>query len=208
MPSTKFWPLLKEAWGTSTIALKSSPVLPDVTEKQIWEAIQRASEEHLNGTTRVQVVYALGEGAKIEHPQWILPSQTDADLDSYLLRVDKQSNGLPWSCAFSGLHRLSMPLWDQAAYFAREVKDKIGSTPIGRTDVDIFIGRYNATNVGIHQDFAHNLSFTIRGPKRLVTWPPQDTDKLPIHSTHYREQRKFAEVLTGVAGGFTYFPPD
>ncbi|KQU51505.1 hypothetical protein ASG84_25750 [Rhodococcus sp. Leaf278] len=103
---------------------------------------------------------------------------------------------------------MSVPLWDRAAELASHVEDHLGVVPIGRTDVDVFIGRYKSTKAGIHQDFAHNLSLTLRGPKRLVTWPPDCADLLPARSAEYEHLLDKAVVLNGKPGGVTYLPPD
>lgn len=205
MHETDYWNALRNAWNTSSLEIPSTPVTLAVAEEDVWATLVQAADGAVPGLS--STTYLQGVGVAEDLP-WILPSPADDSLDDYLDRVEGRASGREWSCAFSGLHRVSAAMWDRAASTAAQLEDRLDARPVGRTDVDVFMGRYTATRVGIHQDFAHNLSYTLRGPKRLITWGPELEPLLPVHSTSYQHVLDQAVVLNGRPDGFTYFPPE
>jgi hypothetical protein len=211
MDIESFWDSMRDVWFVRPLEVNgTSPLAIEVSEDDLWQAVVAASERcgRQSGAGGVTYSMSLAGSPTASTPEWVMPQRADKTLDDYLGRVDNAASGSDWSCAFSGLQWVSAPLWDRAAQISEDLYREIGARPCGRSDVDIFMGHYQSTKVGVHQDFAHNMSFTLRGPKRLLTWPSSMSESIPERSEGYDSIRDRAVVLSGSEGGMTYFPPE
>ncbi|MGF6884630.1 hypothetical protein ABIA39_007190 [Nocardia sp. GAS34] len=208
MDQSELWATLRTRWGRRPLEVIESPLAVGVDESLIWKALVDGAsnrERYPDFTLRVTLD---NHPLAIDAEAAYLPVESDTGLDGYLKRIDDQSGSSPWSVAASGIHTVSSALWDRARDFANDVRHELGVQPLGHVDMDIFMGHYQSTSVGIHQDFAHNFSFTLRGPKYLLTWPSKMGNKIPKRTLNYDSIRESATVLHGVPGGMTYFPSD
>jgi hypothetical protein len=206
MNRSELWAKLRAHWDRWPLEVLKSPLTIEVDDSDIWNAMVEGTTHpdlYSDFTLRVTVD---DKPLALDADTRYLPAESDVGLDEYLKRLDELSGSSPWSVAASGIHAISTVLWDRTRDFAEEVRRELGVRPLGHVDMDIFMGRYQSTSVGIHQDFAHNFSFTLRGPKYLLTWPPEMSDEIPMRTLDYDSVRASSTVLRGVPGGMTYFP--
>ena len=64
-------------------------------------------------------------------------------------------------------------IWERAVEVIRPALKLQGGLPAGGMMLDLFYGKYRSTPTGIHLDSSDNLAFVVRGPKRLMFWPPE-----------------------------------
>ncbi|MEU4887844.1 MULTISPECIES: hypothetical protein [Streptomyces] len=195
-------------WERRPLCLPESPIQLMIGEAELLRALVRAADgtdrHRKAGMPRI-VVTVDGRTQPIDVRPF-LPSSADGSLDEYLTRVDEAARGHDWSVAVSGLHAVSAPMWDRAKRLSDDVHRYTGSRVAGRVDMDTFIGRYAATNVGVHVDHAGNFGFTVRGRKTLLTWPPDLAAQVPQHTADYAPARHLSAPLVGTPGALTYFP--
>ena len=132
----------------------------------------------------------------------------EADLDTYLSRVESQNSSNEWSIAYFGLHGASSEVWDSAKIFIKKLSTELGYRPGGRVDVDCFIGRYSSTPSGVHVDDAHNFGFTLRPGKKMYTWEAKHEHVKWLKSPAYDQYKNDSIPLANDPGFVCYFPHD
>ncbi|NGO74501.1 hypothetical protein G6045_02205 [Streptomyces sp. YC504] len=206
-----FWKeFASRTWERQPLSLTSSPVQLELGDEELMRALTTAADPAARpkGSGLPRILVSVDGRTQPIDTRPFLPLPEDRTLDGYLARVDRRMRDHDWSVAVSGLHAVDAELWDRAKRLADDVYRYTGSPLAGRVDIDTFIGRYASTNVGVHVDHAGNFGFTLRGRKTLLTWPPERAEQVPQHTADYGAARELADVLVGVPGALTYFPPE
>ncbi|MEU6378568.1 hypothetical protein [Streptomyces sp. NPDC046909] len=197
-------------WEQRPLSLPDAPLRLDVDGAELLRALALAADKNNRpkGSALPRVVVTVDGRTQPIDTRPFLPLPGDDTLDAYTARVDELMRDHEWAVAVSGLHAVDAPLWDRAKRLSDDVYRATGTRVAGRVDIDTFIGRYTSTNVGVHVDHAGNFGFTLRGRKVLLTWPPEQAERVPQHTADYASARDFADVLVGEPGALTYFPSE
>lgn len=142
-------------------------------------------------------------------PSFIVPDACDKEFTNYLQRVDKGYEGRQWSLCVFRLHQASESLWRMAGSFLAGLYAELRALPSGAVDVDIFLGRYVATPVGVHTDHAANFMLSVHGEKRMALWDPAELPERPENRTPtggMQFDRSMARVFTATTNNIVYMP--
>ncbi|KGQ65974.1 hypothetical protein IO49_06790 [Gallibacterium anatis] len=126
-------------------------------------------------------------------------------LDDYIFRLENSFTN-SWCIAYFGLHTISSSIWDKIRDFSKKLNNNLINRPLGRIDIDCFIGRYNSTHTGIHVDHAHNFSFTMRDGKKMYTWDPLHKNINHIKYPEYNKYKNDSIILHNNKDRVCYFP--
>lgn len=132
----------------------------------------------------------------------------DADMDTYIQRIETKMAGRFWNTAYFGLPAVNAEFWDFAKAFADLVAQALGHRPGGRVDIDCFVGRYEWTHTGAHVDYADNFAFTVRPGKVMLTWPSSVSGVGGAKWPEYNTFRDQSTPLKNLPDRIAYFPYD
>jgi hypothetical protein len=144
----------------------------DVEEGLVFAALRHACAAHLAGDRRVMLqAYGPGDpGEDADRCAWLrafVPGPHDAGFDAWAVRHTP-----PFLLHVSHLHQFHPALRNAVDAVAHSVFPRVG-LPDGRMWVDCYAGDYGLTPFGVHIDGNSNLTFAIRGTKRLLLWEPE-----------------------------------
>ncbi len=143
-----------------------------VDEALVFAALRNACGAHLGGDRRVMLqAYGAGDpGEDADRRAWLrafVPGPGDASFDAWAARHTP-----PFLLHVSHLHQFHPALRAAVDDVAHAVFPRVG-LPDGRVWVDCYAGDYGLTPFGVHIDGNSNLTFAIRGTKKLLLWEPE-----------------------------------
>jgi len=211
-PSSGFWAhFIKHHWNREPLIIKNPFSPPITTTEDVFVALRKVAEEFEIDGARVQCRLYRGEdgflleGSRLRR---YFPAVTDRSMSDYAKRIKTKLKG----------ERFGLVLHDFQAYDAqfylrtREFLNGLAAQlPVHWTAMTgLFIGNYEQTPFGIHQDPANVFDFIIKGVKRIYLWP-EDYFRDPfdkLRDENFAVLRKDATILEGEAGDILCWPPN
>jgi hypothetical protein len=199
-----------DIWRREAAELATCPVGPPV------EALPACLNEFLKSARGTSKSPSHAEAVTVVDGRRVDPIDTsqmfdpavDADLESYIQRIEKKMDGRFWNTACFGLPAVDPDFWDFAQEFANLLARVLGHRPGGRVDIDCFVGRYEWTHTGVHVDYADNFAFTARPGKVMLTWPASVAAVSGAKWPEYDAFRSESTPLKNLPDRIAYFPYD
>jgi hypothetical protein len=182
---------------------------PLATEAAVLETLKRWADAARRGQAGVDIE---------QIDRHALPHADDRTLDQCINRLERNWTG-DWYAYINDVQRYDGDLWERAVEILLPAIRRQG-LPAGGFKMELFFGKYGATPTGIHLDTSDNLAFILRGPKRMLFWPPgrfPSLRKIPANDAPQQEQaltrdyaahRADAIELVGETGDVFYWPKE
>jgi hypothetical protein len=205
-----FWKTLEPAWNVRPMLIKRPFSKPFVDPQEFLGFLQRWGDEGRNGQRMIGVHMIDAD---------VLPRGEDDTLEAFERRIADRWPRDWYLYLSDGVQQYDGSIWERAIQIIKPALRRQGGLPAGGMMLDLFYGKYKATPTGIHLDSSDNLAFVVRGPKRLIFWPPDRfTVKLsspPQNPSHqqsltgkYGDYLDGATVIDGEAGDVIYWPKE
>lgn len=205
-----FWQTIAPAWNSQPLLIKRPFSKPFVSESEFLGFLQRWAQEGRDGRRMIGVHLVDAD---------VLPSPEDRSLEAFETRIADRWPKDWYLYLSDGVQGYDGGIWERAIEVIRPALKRQGGLPAGGMMLDLFYGKYRSTPTGIHLDSSDNLAFVVRGPKRLLFWPPERfTVKFaspPINPSHqqaltgrWAEHLGDATVIDADAGDVIYWPKE
>jgi 50S ribosomal protein L16 3-hydroxylase len=197
--------------ATTPLLIKQPFASPLATEGSVLRALQRWAEDVREGRA------VAPESEYIERR--VLPEPEDETLDDCVARIERVWTR-DWFAYINDVHRYDGDFWSRAVEILLPEITRVGALPAGGFKMELFFGKYRTTPSGIHLDSADNFAFIVRGPKRMLFWPPDrfqtrvyiPSPKAPTQQLalirRYEDHLGDALVIEADAGDVIYWPKD
>jgi hypothetical protein len=205
-----FWQTIAPAWNRQPLLIKRPFSRPFVSESEFLGFLQRWAQEGRDGRRMIGVHLVDAD---------VLPSADDRSLEAFEQRIADRWPKDWYLYLSDGVQGYDGGIWERAIEVIRPALKREGGLPAGGMMLDLFYGKYRSTPTGIHLDSSDNLAFIVRGPKRLLFWPPErfavKFASPPINPSHqqaltgrWAEHLGDATVIDAEAGDVIYWPKE
>ncbi|PGM47115.1 cupin-like domain-containing protein [Bacillus thuringiensis] len=201
---------LEEYWEYSPIVVKKLFEEPIVNEEDIFNAMLLSGND---GNKRLWINNKL-----INNVKSYLPFSEDKNIDNYIQRISGTSSQDEVTYSQVGMQNYMPIVWENIKGWVKRIISKVG-LPTNTVDIDIFLGRYSSTPIGIHTDQASTFMHVVHGTKRMLVWPPDyfknknvkiigSELRKTIVDCNINDYIQDAIVLEGTPGDTLYWPSD
>lgn len=209
LPS-RFWVnFVKHHWNRHPLVIKNPFPASVSTTEEMFVALRNAADEFAKNGAQVRWRFYKGDdgfmlkGSKLSG---YIPRRTDQSLSSYAKRINSKLKGERFGLVLPELQEYHPQFYLRTREFlsglAAQVRMRWRAMP------GLFVGNYEQTPFGIHQDPANVFDFIIEGGKRIYLWPEDyfrdSFDKL--RDSDFAKLRRDATVLEGKTGDVLYWP--
>ena len=209
-PSSGFWAnFIKRNWGRKPLVIKNPFSVPMSTTEESFLALRNAWDKFEQAGAQVQWKFYKGddgfmlEGYKISG---YVPGTSDQSLDDYAKRIDTKLKGERFGLVLHDLQAYHPQFYLRMREFlsglATQVRVRWRAMP------GLFVGNYEQTPFGIHQDPANVFAFVIEGRRRIYLWPEgyfrDSFDR--VRASDFAKLRRDATILEGEPGDVLYWP--
>jgi len=211
-PSSGFWAhFIKHHWNREPLIIKNPFSPPITTTEEVFVALRKVAAEFEIDGARVQCrLYRdedgfLLKGAKLRR---YFPAATDRSISAYTKRIKAKLKGERFGLILHEFQTHDAQFYLRTREFLSGLAAQL---PEHWTSlIGLFIGNYEQTPFGIHQDPANVFDFIVKGVKRIYIWP-EDYFRDPFDKlldSDFAVLRKDAMILEGEAGDILCWPPN
>jgi len=203
---TSFWEdFVRSQWKQGPVLLPQVFPEPLASVQEITSILRHTADAYRRRVLRTNMSLYVNRGkleADIEH---YLITSGDSTFAEYCERIDRDPLVKEFTLSLFGCQVYHPALWARTRTFLEGLYAQTGYV-IGHADVDIFVGNYRRTPVGIHRDAASNFSFVVHGKKEMMFWPPEAISRDP----HSCADRNFpgSTPIQGSRGDIIFWPFD
>jgi ribosomal protein L16 Arg81 hydroxylase len=209
-PSSAFWAnFVKHHWDRKPLIIKHPFSVPMSTTEESFSALRNAADKFEKDGADVKWKFYKGddgfmlEGYKIGG---YVPRPSDQSLDDYAKRISPKLKGESFGLVLHDLQEYHPQFYLRMREFlsglAAQVRVRWRAMP------GLFVGNYDQTPFGIHQDPANVFAFIIEGRRRIYLWPEEyfcdSLDK--ARNSDFAKLRRDATILDGEPGDVLYWP--
>lgn len=205
-----FWEKVQPAWNRQPLLIKRPFSKPFVDETEFLGFLQRWAQEGRDGRRMIGVHLLDAD---------VLPRPEDRTLEAFEQRIADRWPKDWYLYLSDGVQGYDGAVWERAVEVIRPALRLQGGLPAGGMMLDLFYGKYRSTPTGIHLDSSDNLAFVVRGPKRLMFWPPESFAvkfaSPPVNPSHqqaltgrFAEHAASATIIDADAGDVIYWPKE
>jgi 50S ribosomal protein L16 3-hydroxylase len=202
----EFWrAFTKSYWNRKPVLIRAPFPKPIATPDDVFRGVV-ATRRRL-GSERDDLDLSL-EGRKIvlDLDRW-LPCAKDLSLTGYQSRLKR--DGVPGQLAMlvnEFQSELGWTFYDRIRQFLHGLYEIVGVP--ARAEVDLFMGNYKRTPLGVHRDEAHVFVFVVEGRKQFRLWPKQAFQSISHRygPGPYTKYMKGSICLTGDPGDILFWP--
>jgi len=217
---SRFWPdFLARFWNKGPGVLRRPFPNPPATMNEIFTGMRTLTRRLEKNDFRIPSRFFLegklvtGPAANIFHAR-----ETDVDLAGYIRRLEKDVPG-EYGFAITNFQALEPYIWARFTGLLADLYKHLGF-PLGRVLVDVFIGNYTRSFLGLHKDSQDVITFVVSGRKKFLVWPYETFADVPgvqrnsqnrqvnISTHEYTSKIAKATVLEGEPGDVLYWPRD
>jgi hypothetical protein len=169
LPPADAWEYqLSASWEQEPALLRSPRVL--IEEKQVFEYLCNLGRDFSAGRTGEQHVYLALDPGEMAVSAEAFPKLSDESIRGYAARTMELGN----SHSFLLYIRNAQV---RAPRLSAEVENLLAPVWISgcrwkRVELEIYVGRYDWTPIGVHRERCSNVHHVIRGTKEMLTWAP------------------------------------
>jgi 50S ribosomal protein L16 3-hydroxylase len=208
--STSFWDrFVDHQWTREALLIKNPFPTSMSTSDEILVALQKTAADFEVNSAHVKWNFYRGddgfqlEGSKLRR---YVPNASDQSIAGYVKRIEPLLKGECFGLVLHELQEYHPEFYLRTREFLSDLAARVSGH--WRAMTGLFIGNYELTPFGIHQDPANVFDFIIEGRKRIYIWPEDyfcdSFDKL--HDSDFATLRRDATVLEGEAGDILYWP--
>ena len=208
-PSANFWAnFVKDHWGRKPLVIKNPFSLPVSTTEETFKALRNARDKFEKDGAHVKWQFYKGDGFMLEGYKisGYVPSMGDQSLDDYAKRINTKLKGECFGLVLHDLQEYHPQFYLRMREFlsglAAQVRVRWRALP------GLFIGNYEHTPFGIHQDPANVFAFIIEGRRRICLWPEEyfRNPSERVGDSDFAKLRRDATILEGEPGDVLYWP--
>lgn len=209
-PSSAFWAnFVKRHWDRKPLVIKNPFSVPVSTTEEAFVALRNAADKFEKDGAHVKWRFYKGdegfmlEGSKLSG---YVPSMSDQSLSDYGKRINAKLKGECFGLLLPEMQEYHPQFYLRTREFisglAAQVRLRWRLLP------GLFVGNYEQTPFGIHQDPANIFDFIIGGGKRIYLWPEKyfrnSFDR--VRNSDFAKLRRDATILEGEPGDVLYWP--
>ncbi|HSQ18884.1 MAG TPA: cupin domain-containing protein [Blastocatellia bacterium] len=209
-PSSSFWTnFVKRHWNRKPLVIKNPFSVPVSTTEETFAALRKASDAFEKDGAHVKWRFYKGddgfmlEGSKLAG---YVPSRSDQSLSDYAKRINAKLKRESFGLVLHELQEYHPQFYLRTREFLSGLAAQVRVR--WRVMPGLFVGNYEQTPFGIHQDPANVFDFIIEGGKRIYLWPEDyfrdSFDRL--RDSDFATLRRDATVLEGEPGDVLYWP--
>lgn len=139
----------------------------------------------------------------------LYPRESDKSFTGYHERVSRMLNGEKYCLMINFLEVFSYDLWNLGREFLHGLYEKTGFNKLG-TFCTLFIGDYDKTPFGVHQDMQSVFHIPLIGKKAMRLWPVEYVKTHPgiAGIVDYKEYVQDSVKIEAGPGGMIYWPSE
>ena len=199
--------LVEHHWEQKPLLIKQPFAGPLATAAELFQALVKAGDQFRAGdrsvTLRFYIEHALLQAEIGKHA----PQSSDLSLKGYAQRLAPNLAGRGFALVLNDLQVYDARLWLRLREFLRGLYEFIG-LPADTVAADVWLGNYDKTPAGVHQDRASNFMFVIEGHRRMHLWPDEFFREMKPtdYALDYEPYLDEAITLEGEPGDLAYWP--
>jgi 50S ribosomal protein L16 3-hydroxylase len=136
-----------------------------------------------------------------------LPRHGDRALRGYLARLQSELRGRCMGLVINNVQLASFALWSELGAWLSGLY-RLAAMPAYGVEAGIFLGNYDSTPFGVHQDRVGVLMLMLDGHKQMHLWPPDALTPADVqrHGFSYAQLLPRATTLRAAEGDLLYWP--
>jgi len=205
-PKDGFWrTFTRTHWGRKPTVIRAPFSQPIVTPAEVFRGVV-ATRKRLRELTDSVDLRIDGTRVVLELERW-LPRAGDKSLEGYQARLKRAGTGGQLALLVNDFQEeLGCAFYDRVRQFLRGLYELTGVPP--RAEVDLFLGNYQRTPLGVHRDEAEVFCFVVEGKKRFRLWPREAlrSSSARYGPGPYDRQLKHSFCLEGGPGDILFWP--
>ncbi len=176
-----------------------------VAEGAVWRALVRACEMRPRDNPRPLMRLFL-DNVETCDPR-LLPRRRDRALAGYLSRLRSELKGRRVGLVINNLQLASFELWSQLGDLLSGLY-RAGPMPAYGVEAGLFLGNYETTPFGVHQDRVGVIMLMLAGDKRMRIWPPRALSTADVQQGRCARAPLLAcaATLSATEGDIVYWP--
>ncbi|WP_437506168.1 carbamoyltransferase C-terminal domain-containing protein [Sorangium sp. So ce1099] len=158
------------AWGQRPAVLRGIPADLLPSEADAFRALLAACDEFRAQSDFPRIRVSVDGGFLLAGMDEQLPRAEDGSFDGYEARLRTWLKGRSFLLTLNDLPAHDAGFFRRARRFLGGFYRHVGLPPGGML-INLWVGMYDRTPVGIHTDHADTFSALLRGSKRMLVWP-------------------------------------
>ena len=212
--------LLKKHWNKSACKAYRPPQAPKITPEEVLQELKilRYKKKLNPEYNQSHYGYLCLDNKIITGEALInyLPSEKIKNIDGYFKMLDTKLKGKEYMLKIDNFHLTANQYTMQCQHFLKPILDIVGLPNIlsipGENvglDISLFLGKYQKTYSGVHDDINHLFLFPILGEKHIRGWDDAYVMSQPelIRALEYDEFKSESQYFTIDINEFIYWPP-
>lgn len=193
-------------WEKSPLLIKQ-PFGPLVTSAHLFDGLVKASEQYRAGYRDIPFRFCIESAEQLAEVGRYLPELADGSVAGYAARITEKLGGRCFGLLVNEYQSCDAQVYLNLREFLRGLYQRVG-VPVYLSEAVVFLGDYDKTPFGVHQDPGATFSFVIAGRKTVRAWPDEAFRDRPeiSHNLHYEKFLDSAITLEGEAGDLMYWP--
>jgi hypothetical protein len=205
----EFWShFVEQFWGQRPLLIKQPFASPLTTSGEIFSAIKNASQQFRVGGADCFFRFYTEEGFLLTGPKLrhYIPETSDLSAADYGNRMTRKLHGQRFGLVISQFQAHEARLWLRVRKFLSQLSAELPAQPW--VEIVSFVGNYDKSPFGIHQDDVSVFHFVVEGRKRMYLWPRDyfsSSDDVRVESD-FATLRRDAVMLEAKAGDIIFWP--
>jgi 50S ribosomal protein L16 3-hydroxylase len=205
--SSDFWAdFVGHYWEKRPFILKQAFATPVATSAEVFQGLVTASDQYRAGAS-LGVRFYIEQGLQQAEIDKHLPESGDGSIGRYAERVNQMLEGRRFGLVVNQYSMHQAQVYLRLRKLFRGLNELVG-TPAFLSEAVVFLGNYDKTPFGIHQDSASNFTFVLEGRKRIRAWPDKffPDSRSACQRLEYERFLDGATTLDGEPGDVLYWP--
>lgn len=170
-PGDALWgDFVARSWGQRPTVLRGIPADLLPTEADAFRALVAACDEFRAQSDFPRIRVNVDGGFLLAGMDEQLPRAEDGSFAGYEARLRKWLHGRSFLLTLNEYAAYDTAFWRRARRFLGGFYERVGLPPGGLL-INLWVGIYDRTPVGIHTDHADSFSALLTGNKRMLLWP-------------------------------------
>ncbi len=205
-PGKAFWrEFTKTCWNRRPTVIRAPFPMPIVTSADVFRGVVAARRRLREAGDDLELIMG-GRRIVLDLDRW-LPQAKDVSLQGYHARLKRAGTAGELAMLVNDFQReLGWAFFSRLRQFLQGLYEITGVPP--QAELDLFLGNYRRTPLGVHRDEADVFCFVVEGKKKFRLWPGEifRSSSLRYGPAPYGNYLKESVCLEGEPGDILYWP--
>jgi hypothetical protein len=178
MVATNWTEQIDTSWEKEQCLLIEEMAL--IEEAELFDYLCNLRVEWVTTKKSTPVVHFATTKGEIQVEELAFPRSSDDSFKGYQSRVSHDYNSLTTLLYVRNASPLSRHLRDKVEKVLAPIW--ISGRRWNRLEIEVYVGRYSWTAIGIHRERCANIHHVVSGNKEMLSWPPRALEANPLRS--------------------------